>query len=165
MSAPHLLTELAASAHRCSATVALAALVVAAGARSDSLVRLSDGAGGIAIGLLVGGHIVLREPARGTCLVDIVSPAGVLPNWALESSPAGCVSAAGPRPVTSARRLMLKENPDHLDADLLPAIYDLRREPVLRSHATLTCDFWLRNADEACGVPPDHPQPAVATGR
>jgi len=54
---------------------------------------------------------------------------------------------------------MLKENPDHLDADLLLKIYDLRREPVLReSRDALTRDFWPRNADEARAVlRPDHP--------
>jgi hypothetical protein len=54
---------------------------------------------------------------------------------------------------------MLKENPDHLDADLLLKIYDLRREPVLReSRDALTRDFWPRNADEALAVlRPDHP--------
>jgi hypothetical protein len=54
---------------------------------------------------------------------------------------------------------MLKENPDHLDADLVLKIYDLRREQVLReSRDALTRDFWPRNADEALAVlRPDHP--------
>lgn len=54
---------------------------------------------------------------------------------------------------------MLKENPDHLDADLILKLYDLRREAVLReSRDALTRDFWPRNADEALAVlRPDHP--------
>jgi len=54
---------------------------------------------------------------------------------------------------------MLKENPDHLDADLILKIYDLRREEVLReSRDALTRDFWPRNAEEALAVlRPDHP--------
>jgi S-adenosylmethionine/arginine decarboxylase-like enzyme len=104
MSAPHLLTELSGiSAPMLGDEQALAALVVAAGGalgltpHGPPLSR--TGPRGIAVGLLGhGGHIVLHaEPARGTCLVDIVSPAGVLPNRALEviarrlgvSAPAG----------------------------------------------------------------------------
>jgi len=54
---------------------------------------------------------------------------------------------------------MLKENPDHLDADLILKIYDLRREEVLReSRDALTRDFWPHNAEEALAVlRPDHP--------
>ena len=54
---------------------------------------------------------------------------------------------------------MQKENPDHLDADLILKIYDLRREVVLReSRDALTRDFWPRNAEEALAVlRPDHP--------
>ena len=54
---------------------------------------------------------------------------------------------------------MQKENPDHLDADLVLKIYDLRREQVLReSRDALTRDFWPRNADETLAVlRPDHP--------
>lgn len=54
---------------------------------------------------------------------------------------------------------MLKESPDHLDADLILKIYDLRREPVMReSRARVTADFWPRNATEALAVlKGDHP--------
>lgn len=54
---------------------------------------------------------------------------------------------------------MLKEHPDHLDAELVLKIYDLRREPVLReSRDALTRDFWPRSAEEALAVlRPDHP--------
>jgi hypothetical protein len=54
---------------------------------------------------------------------------------------------------------MLKENPDHLDADLLLKIYDLRRESVMReSRAAINRDYWPRSADEAVDVQrADHP--------
>jgi len=54
---------------------------------------------------------------------------------------------------------MLKEFPDHHDADLLLRIYDLRREPVMReSRAAIQRDYWPRNEREAVEVlRPDHP--------
>lgn len=54
---------------------------------------------------------------------------------------------------------MLKETPDHFDADLLLKIYDLRREEVMReSRNAINRDYWPRNADEALAVlRPDHP--------
>jgi hypothetical protein len=54
---------------------------------------------------------------------------------------------------------MLKESPDHFDADLLLKIYDLRREEVMReSRNAINRDFWPRNADDALGVlRTDHP--------
>jgi hypothetical protein len=54
---------------------------------------------------------------------------------------------------------MHKEHPDHLDADLILKIYDLRREPVMReSRAAMNRDYWPRTADEALDVlRPDHP--------
>jgi len=54
---------------------------------------------------------------------------------------------------------MLKENPDHLDADLLLKIYDLRREAVMReSRAAINRDYWPRSAEEALEVlRSDHP--------
>ena len=49
--------------------------------------------------------------------------------------------------------LILKESPDHHDADLVIKLYDLRREPVMRaSRAALTADFWPRTAAEALAV-------------
>ena len=48
---------------------------------------------------------------------------------------------------------MLKEAPDHHDADLVLKIYDLRRESVMReSRAAINAKFWPRNADEAVAV-------------
>ena len=54
---------------------------------------------------------------------------------------------------------MLKETPDHFDADLVLKIYDLRREEVMReSRNAINRDYWPRNTEEALGVlRPDHP--------
>jgi hypothetical protein len=54
---------------------------------------------------------------------------------------------------------MLKEAPDHRDADLVIKLYDLRREPVMReSRNTMIREFWPRTADELLAVlKPDHP--------
>lgn len=54
---------------------------------------------------------------------------------------------------------MLKEAPDHHDADLVLKIYDLRREPVMReSRTAINTKFWPRNMDEAIAVTAsDHP--------
>lgn len=54
---------------------------------------------------------------------------------------------------------MLKEHPDHLDADLILKIYDLRRESVMReSRAAINRDYWPRTAEEAIDVlRSDHP--------
>jgi len=48
---------------------------------------------------------------------------------------------------------VLKEAPDHHDADLVLKIYDLRREPVMReSRNTINAKFWPRSAEEAVAV-------------
>lgn len=54
---------------------------------------------------------------------------------------------------------MLKESPDHRDADLILRIYDLRRETVMReSRYALNRDFWPRTAEEVLDVlRADHP--------
>lgn len=54
---------------------------------------------------------------------------------------------------------MLKEAPDHHDADLVIKLYDLRREPVMReSRNAINAKFWPRNAEEAIAVTAnDHP--------
>lgn len=54
---------------------------------------------------------------------------------------------------------MLKEAPDHHDAELVLKIYDLRREPVMReSRNAINSKFWPRNAEEAVAVTAhDHP--------
>jgi hypothetical protein len=54
---------------------------------------------------------------------------------------------------------MLKESPDHFDADLVLRIYDLRREAVMReARDAINRDFWPRTAEEAIEVLRyDHP--------
>ena len=54
---------------------------------------------------------------------------------------------------------MLKEAPDHHDADLILKLYDLRRETVMReSRNAINAKFWPRSAEEALAVTAsDHP--------
>jgi len=54
---------------------------------------------------------------------------------------------------------MLKESPDHFDAELILRIYDLRREEVMReSRNAINRDYWPRTAEEAVEVlRSDHP--------
>lgn len=54
---------------------------------------------------------------------------------------------------------MLKESPDHFDANLVLRIYDLRREEVMReSRNSINRDYWPKNAEEAVEVlRQDHP--------
>jgi hypothetical protein len=54
---------------------------------------------------------------------------------------------------------VLKEAPDHHDADLVLKLYDLRREAVMReSRNAINAKFWPRNAEEAIAVSAeDHP--------
>jgi hypothetical protein len=54
---------------------------------------------------------------------------------------------------------MMKDAPDHLDADLILKLYDLRREESLRAaREQLTKEFWPKNAKEAVAVLAlDHP--------
>jgi hypothetical protein len=54
---------------------------------------------------------------------------------------------------------MLKERPDHFDAELILRVYDLRREAVLReSRNGLVRDYWPRTEEDALAVlHPDHP--------
>ena len=48
---------------------------------------------------------------------------------------------------------MMKDAPDHLDADLILKLYDLRREESLRAaREKLTSDFWPKNAKEAVAI-------------
>lgn len=62
-------------------------------------------------------------------------------------------------PVPRTRNAMIKDSPDHHDADLVLRLYDLRREPVLReSRRYLAAEFWPRSADELLAITkPDHP--------
>ena len=48
---------------------------------------------------------------------------------------------------------MMEDAPDHLDADLILKLYDLRREESLRAaREKLTSEFWPKNAKEAVAV-------------
>jgi hypothetical protein len=48
---------------------------------------------------------------------------------------------------------VLKEAPDHHDADLVIKLYDLRREPVMReSRNAINAKFWPRSAEEVIAV-------------
>ena len=48
---------------------------------------------------------------------------------------------------------MLKDAPDHHDADLILKLYDLRRETVMReSRNAINAKFWPRSAEEALAV-------------
>jgi hypothetical protein len=54
---------------------------------------------------------------------------------------------------------VLKEAPDHHDADLVLKLYDLRRETVMReSRTAINTKYWPRTAEEAIAVTSqDHP--------
>jgi hypothetical protein len=54
---------------------------------------------------------------------------------------------------------VLKEAPDHHDADIVLKIYDLRREPVMReSRSAINAKFWPRSVEEAIAITAnDHP--------
>jgi hypothetical protein len=62
-------------------------------------------------------------------------------------------------PVPRARGAMIKDSPDHHDADLVLRLYDMRREAVLReSRRYLAAEFWPRSADELLAITKaDHP--------
>jgi hypothetical protein len=49
--------------------------------------------------------------------------------------------------------MLEKETPDHLDADLLLKLYDLRREEVMRaSRDAIREQFWPKGADDAVAI-------------
>ena len=54
---------------------------------------------------------------------------------------------------------MMKDAPDHLDADLILKLYDIRREESLRAAARKADrEFWPKNAKEAVAIVAlDHP--------
>lgn len=62
-------------------------------------------------------------------------------------------------PVPRARGAMIKDSPDHHDADLVLRLYDLRREPTMRdSRRYMAAEFWPRSADELLAITKaDHP--------
>jgi hypothetical protein len=66
-------------------------------------------------------------------------------------------------PIPRARGPAIKDAPDHLDAQLLLRLYDLRREPLLReSRRYLGSEFWPAGAEDLLALTrPDHPQNAA----
>jgi len=53
---------------------------------------------------------------------------------------------------------MIKEKPDHHDAELVLKLYDLRREPVMRQSRTTMMQFMPRSYEELLAVTqPNHP--------
>lgn len=62
-------------------------------------------------------------------------------------------------PVPRTRGAMIKDSPDHHDADLVLRLYDLRREATMRdSRQFMTAEFWPGSAEELMAVTkPDHP--------
>lgn len=67
-------------------------------------------------------------------------------------------------PVPRARGAMIKDSPDHHDAELVLRLYDLRREPLMRdSRRFMTAEFWPKTAEELLAVTkPDHPGNAAS---
>ncbi|MFI5209688.1 MAG: hypothetical protein ACHQ2E_04505 [Gemmatimonadales bacterium] len=55
--------------------------------------------------------------------------------------------------------IILKESPDHHDAELVIRLYELRREAVMReSRHALATQFWPRNAEDVLALTrADHP--------
>lgn len=62
-------------------------------------------------------------------------------------------------PMPYTRGPMIKDAPDHHDAELVLKLYDLRREASMRvARTALTGDFWPTSSEEAIAiVKPDHP--------
>ena len=66
-------------------------------------------------------------------------------------------------PVPRPRGQMIKDAPDHHDAELVLRLYDLRREPLMReSRRYVGGEFWPASADELLAIlKPDHPHNAA----
>lgn len=62
-------------------------------------------------------------------------------------------------PVPRTRNAMIKDSPDHHDADLILRLYDMRREAVLReARRYLAAEFWPRTGDDLMAITKaDHP--------
>jgi hypothetical protein len=55
--------------------------------------------------------------------------------------------------ITTGDCSVLKESPDHHDAELVLKLYDLRRETVMReSRTAINSKFWPRSAEEAIAI-------------
>jgi len=68
-----------------------------------------------------------------------------------------------PIPRTRAGGTMIKDAPDHHDAELVLRLYELRREVTMReARRFLNADFWPANAEQMLELTrPDHPQSAA----
>jgi len=66
-----------------------------------------------------------------------------------------------PFPRTSPR--VIKDAPDHHDAELLLRLYELRREPLMReARRYMTAEFWPQSAEELLAhTKSDHPSNAA----
>jgi len=57
---------------------------------------------------------------------------------------------------------MIKERPDHHDAELVLRLYDLRREPVMRQSRTTMMQFMPKSYEELLAITqPNHPSNAA----
>ncbi len=65
--------------------------------------------------------------------------------------------------IPRARGPMIKDAPDHHDADLVLRLYDLRRESKMReARAFMAGEFWPAGAEEAVALAKhDHPKNAL----
>lgn len=66
-------------------------------------------------------------------------------------------------PVPRPRGQMIKDAPDHHDAELVLRLYDLRREAVMReSRRHITAEFWPASLEEVLSITkPDHTRNAA----
>jgi hypothetical protein len=65
-------------------------------------------------------------------------------------------------PIPRARGAMIKDAPDHHDAELVLRLYELRREAGMReARSFLAREFWPRNAEDVLALTKsEHPQNA-----
>lgn len=66
-------------------------------------------------------------------------------------------------PIPRTRGAMIKDSPDHHDAELVLRLYELRRESTMReARRYLAAEFWPASKDELLAITlPDHPQNAA----
>jgi hypothetical protein len=63
-------------------------------------------------------------------------------------------------PIPRARGALIKDAPDHHDAELILRLYELRREPIMRAaRSNLSAEFWPASAEDILDITkPEHPQ-------
>lgn len=66
-------------------------------------------------------------------------------------------------PIPRARGALIKDAPDHHDAELILRLYELRREPTMReARRHLIAEFWPASLDEVLAITKaEHPQNAA----